>query len=216
MQEIKFKSRTELHDYIDNPNNYRLTRYKSYYNWCAMPQLHMNVYSEIQHLHYETDNHTPFILYDVTGDLTAIDEGTLRRKWTFATGELITADSIRGMIKGGVINWFKVKAILPKEPVFAVFIPKGYEFVMMSTEQKRQQRGNSLRDTRHGLGDFVVAASIKKGEDYTPDLTKRHIVRGEVFSRVFNNTCWTDCLEPVVHDYMSAQPPIKIVQYAGM
>lgn len=216
MQEIRFRNRKELQEYIDNPNNYRQARYKTYYNWCSMPQLDTNVYNIVRETYEETHTGAPFVLYDVVGDCSVLSESALRNNWVFENDLPITTRYIQDKIRGGVIDWFKIKAKPTQVPVYALFIPSEYDFTLRSATAQKFVTGNKSGVRYHGLGDFIIAAAVKSGNGYRPNLSKRDVVLGDAFVRMFNNQGWGDCISAPTYDLMMEQPKMKIVQYKGI
>ncbi len=161
-----------------NPNNWKMTRKKSYVIHVSKPRPGTGVKNHLEGSTYTTDQDKQFVLRGTANEQWVIDIGKLCKTYTDAQGRPITEDLLRSkMNQDGTIDWFPITPIIAGAPRnWAFHLPLSVKNFPVQTSW-----GDTLYANRpgvsHGRGDFLVCADAG-GQ---PNLQDVWVVNGAIF-----------------------------------
>lgn len=113
------------------------------------------------------------VLAGTMGEMWVVDFNKLISSYTTVTGDTIKPEDLK--------TWHSVRTKPDTSSAFACFVPSNIQG-QISTSWGTLLNINGI-GVSHGKGDFVIAQDVN-GQ---PNLNKRYVVNGVVFSRTYNN-----------------------------
>ena len=82
----------------------------------------------------------------------------------------------------GIIDWHLLETKPSQVSYMAQFVPKANKFQLQTAYGVIDVNSDKVKV--HGKGDFIVCPMLPNNK---PDLAKRYVVFGDIFSRTYNN-----------------------------
>lgn len=168
---------------INNINNWRKTRKKSYEVYMSMPKAGTKVHNKLENASYITDDNKRFVISGTVGEKWVVDFAKLWSTYRNMEGGYLQPSYLRSKIKYGVIDWMKIKTAQGDNAAvnWAFHLPLSIKNFPVKTSW-----GDTLYANRpgidHGMGDFLVCAD----DNGRPNLNDVWIVNGEVFAYTYD------------------------------
>ena len=162
-----------------------------------------NMYNYVLSNSYVVTLANRFVISGTYGELWTISAKALGGTYRFADRSAISLNKLLSKCENkedihsqddffnkGIIDWHLLETKPSCTNYMAQFIPKSEKFQLQTVNGVVTV--NDSKINIHGKGDFVVCPILPNNQ---PDLSRRYVVFGDIFTNTYNNQGWTEHLD---------------------